>query len=149
MHIQLHSYEANIFKKIATKAEHLGIEAWVIGGIVRYKLLERPTKDINIVCTGDGIALAQAAATLFNPKPQVSFFKNFGTAHFKIADIDIEFVGARKESYSRDSRKPQVESGTIADDQLRRDFTINALAILPASKPIASLCVRFFLPQRF
>jgi putative nucleotidyltransferase with HDIG domain len=139
MHIQLHSYEANIFKKIATKAEHLGIEAWVIGGFVRDKLLERPTKDIDIVCTGDGIALAQAAATLFNPKPQVSFFKNFGTAHFKVADIDIEFVGARKESYSRDSRKPQVESGTIADDQLRRDFTINALAISLNSKDFGEL----------
>jgi len=129
MHIQLHSYESTIFKKIASKAEHLGIESWVIGGFVRDKLLNRPTKDADIVCTGDGIALAHAVADLFNPRPHVSFYKNYGTAHFRIADFDIEFVGARKESYSLDSRKPQVEPGTIEEDQLRRDFTINALAI--------------------
>lgn len=129
MQIQLHSYESTIFKKIATKTEHLGMQAWVIGGFVRDKLLDRPTKDADIVCTGDGIALANAVADLFNPRPHVSFYKNFGTAHFRIADFDIEFVGARKESYSRDSRKPTVEPGTIVEDQLRRDFTINAMAI--------------------
>ncbi|HSC52912.1 MAG TPA: HD domain-containing protein [Phnomibacter sp.] len=129
MSIQLHSYESNIFQKIATKAEHLGIEAYVVGGFVRDKLLGRPTKDVDIVCTGDGIELAHAVADLFSPRPHVSFFKNFGTAHFRFADFDVEFVGARKESYSRDSRKPKVEPGTIAEDQLRRDFTINALAM--------------------
>lgn len=129
MQIDLLAAEASIFKKIATRAQHLGMEAWVIGGFVRDKILGRPTKDADIVCAGDGIVLAHAVADMFTPRPHVSFFKNFGTAHIRIADLDIEFVGARKESYSHHSRKPQVEPGTIEDDQLRRDFTINALAI--------------------
>lgn len=129
MQIPLHPYEASIFEKIASKAKHQGVQAWVIGGFVRDKLLGRPTKDADIVCTGDGIALAHAVADLFKPRPHVSFFKNFGTAHIRIADFDIEFVGARKESYQADSRKPAVQPGTLKDDQLRRDFTINALAI--------------------
>jgi putative nucleotidyltransferase with HDIG domain len=129
MQIPLHPYEASIFEKIASKAKHQGVQAWVIGGFVRDKLLGRPTKDADIVCTGDGIALAHAVADLFKPRPHVSFFKNFGTAHIRIADFDIEFVGARKESYQSDSRKPAVQPGTLKDDQLRRDFTINALAI--------------------
>lgn len=129
MQIPLHPYEASIFEKIASKAKHQGVQAWVIGGFVRDKLLGRPTKDADIVCTGDGIALAHAVADLFKPRPHVSFFKNFGTAHIRIADFDIEFVGARKESYQVDSRKPAVQPGTLKDDQLRRDFTINALAI--------------------
>ncbi|MCU0333831.1 MAG: CCA tRNA nucleotidyltransferase [Chitinophagaceae bacterium] len=118
-----------MFEKIASKAKHQGVQAWVIGGFVRDKLLGRPTKDADIVCTGDGIALAHAVADLFKPRPHVSFFKNFGTAHIRVADFDIEFVGARKESYQADSRKPAVQPGTLKDDQLRRDFTINALAI--------------------
>jgi putative nucleotidyltransferase with HDIG domain len=129
MQIPLHPYEASIFEKIASKAKHQGVQAWVIGGFVRDKLLGRPTKDADIVCTGDGIALAHAVADLFKPRPHVSFFKNFGTAHIRVADFDIEFVGARKESYQADSRKPAVQPGTLKDDQLRRDFTINALAI--------------------
>lgn len=129
MQINLLAAEAAIFDKIATRSRHLGMKAWVIGGFVRDKLLDRPTKDVDIVCTGDGIALAQAVAEVFTPKPAVSFFKNFGTAHIRIADLDVEFVGARKESYSHHSRKPAVEPGTLEDDQLRRDFTINALAI--------------------
>jgi putative nucleotidyltransferase with HDIG domain len=129
MNIDLLAAEAAIFKKIATRAGHLGIQAWLVGGFVRDKLLNRPTKDADIVCLGDGIALAHAVADLFKPRPHVSFFKNFGTAHLRIADFDIEFVGARKESYSHHSRKPEVAPGTIEDDQLRRDFTINAMAI--------------------
>jgi putative nucleotidyltransferase with HDIG domain len=121
--------ELNIFEIIGKAADGLNISCYLIGGFVRDKLLGRPTKDADIVCTGDGIALAHAVAEHFKPKPHVSFFKNFGTAHFRLNDFDIEFVGARKESYRADSRKPDVEPGTIEDDQLRRDFTINALAV--------------------
>jgi len=129
MQIPLTDREAFLMKKIARAAEELGVKAYLIGGFVRDKLLHRPTKDADIVCMGDGIALAEAVANKFSPVPTVNFFKNFGTAQIKLPDIEIEFVGARKESYSRDSRKPTVEPGTLEDDQNRRDFTINALAI--------------------
>jgi len=118
-----------IFKKIAQSAEELKVPCYLIGGFVRDKIIGRDTKDIDIVCIGDGIELAHKVAEKFNPKPAVNFFKNFGTAQIKLDDLEIEFVGARKESYSLDSRKPEVATGTLEDDQNRRDFTINALAI--------------------
>jgi len=121
--------ESIIFEKITAVAARLETPCYLIGGFVRDKIIGRATKDADIVCMGDGIALAHAVAEYFQPKPAVAYFKTFGTAQIKIADFEIEFVGARKESYQQDSRKPQVESGTIVEDQNRRDFTINALAV--------------------
>jgi len=121
--------ELNLFECIGVAATKMEVSCYLVGGFVRDKLLGRATKDADIVCTGDGIALAQAVAATLPNKPQVNFFKTFGTAQFRLNDFDVEFVGARKESYSADSRKPEVAPGTIEDDQLRRDFTINALAI--------------------
>lgn len=129
MQISLTDREQFIFKKIAKSAEELNVQAFLIGGFVRDKIIGRSTKDADIVCIGDGIELANKVAEKFNPVPNVAFFKNFGTAQIKLSDIEIEFVGARKESYNFDSRKPFVEAGTLEDDQNRRDFTINALAI--------------------
>jgi poly(A) polymerase len=128
MEINLSDKELFIFKKISHAAEELGLPSFLIGGFVRDKIVGRKTKDADIVCLGNGILLAEKVAEKFYPKPNVSFFKNFGTAQIKIDDFEIEFVGARKESYNRDSRKPDVESGSLEDDQNRRDFTINALA---------------------
>ena len=129
MDIQCSDTELQIFEKIAAAAAGLNVPCYLIGGFVRDKIIGRPTKDIDIVCLGDGIALAEAVAKKFTPAPEVSFFKNFGTAQIKTDDIEIEFVGARKESYSHHSRKPEVAPGTLEDDQNRRDFTINAMAI--------------------
>ncbi|MER3470888.1 MAG: tRNA nucleotidyltransferase [Chitinophagaceae bacterium] len=129
MEIQCTQKELFVFKKIAKAADELEMPCYLIGGFVRDKLLDRPTKDADFVCVGDGLELAKKAATLFNPHPKVNYFKNFGTAQFKIDDFDLEFVGARKESYRSHSRNPEIEPGTIVDDQNRRDFTINALAI--------------------
>ena len=128
MHFSLEKPEALIIAKIAEAASSLGVEAFVVGGIVRDKLLGRPCKDIDVVCLGDAIALANSVSALFVPEPKVSWFKNFGTAHFNVKGYDVEFVGARKESYQQESRNPIVEQGTLQDDQERRDFTINALA---------------------
>jgi len=129
MQVKLENLETVIIGKVAEAAKHLSLPAFVVGGFVRDKLLDRPCKDIDIVCLGDAIALANKASELFHPQPKVSWFKNFGTAHINIQGYDVEFVGARKESYQQHSRNPTVEPGTIKDDQERRDFTINALAI--------------------
>ena len=117
-----------VFKVISQICEEKQLEAFVIGGFVRDLILKRPSKDIDIVVVGNGIELAEASAKVLRVK-QVSIFKNYGTAHFRYKDLDVEFVGARKESYHQDSRNPSVKSGSLHDDQLRRDFTINALAI--------------------
>ena len=118
-----------IFKKIAKSAKDLGVPCYLIGGFVRDKIIGRETKDIDIVCVGDGIQLAHKVAEHFSPTTEVHFCKNFGTAQIIVDDIGIEFVGARKDSDDFNSRKPAVENGSLEDDQNRRDFTINALAI--------------------
>ena len=122
-----------IFHKISAAADHLGVECYVVGGYVRDIFLERPSNDIDVVVVGSGIEVAQELKRMLGRKAHLSVFKNFGTAQVKILDsqqqIEVEFVGARRESYSHDSRKPIVEDGTLEDDQNRRDFTINAMAI--------------------
>ncbi|MBT3383549.1 MAG: HD domain-containing protein [Prolixibacteraceae bacterium] len=118
-----------IFSDISKVADEMQQETYVIGGFVRDIFLNRPSKDIDIVTVGSGIELAKKVAKKLKPRPGVNIFKNFGTAMLKYKGMDIEFVGARKESYQRDSRKPIVENGSLNDDQNRRDFTINALAL--------------------
>ena len=130
MHIDCSDKELAVFRKVAEAAEELRMPCYLIGGFVRDKIMNRGTKDADVVCVGDGLELAKKASEKFHPVPRVSFFKNYGTAHFKLIDgFDLEFVGARKESYNSHSRNPEVEPGTIIDDQNRRDFTINALAV--------------------
>ena len=140
MDIECTHKELIILKKVAAAAESLHMPCYLIGGFVRDKLLQRPTKDADFVCVGDGLLLAKTASEQFDPAPKVSYFKNFGTAHFKLVDgFDLEFVGARKESYRSGSRNPEVAPGTIIDDQNRRDFTINALAISLNKKDFGTL----------
>jgi poly(A) polymerase len=148
MEINCTEKELFIFKKIAHASEELGMKTYLIGGFVRDKIIGRDTKDADVVCVGDGIKLAKEVAKRFKPVPQVNVFKTYGTAHIKVGSpknsesskalpsgedfeeaFDLEFVGARKESYKYHSRNPDVVPGTLEDDQLRRDFTINALAI--------------------
>lgn len=117
-----------VFKVASQIVTEQGLEAYVIGGFVRDLILGRPSKDIDIVVVGNGLELAKLCGEKLRAK-KISYFQNFGTAHFRYKDLDVEFVGARKESYRSDSRKPIVENGTLEDDQKRRDFTINALAL--------------------
>jgi len=122
-------FEREIFELIAEVSKDLGYPTYVVGGYVRDRLLSRPSKDIDIVCVGNGIALAEAIADRLVPKPKVAVYKRFGTAMFLHGNLEVEFVGARRESYRFDSRKPTVEDGSLEDDQNRRDLTINALAV--------------------
>lgn len=128
-----------IFYAVSEAAATLGVEAYVVGGYVRDLILKRESKDIDFVCVGSGIELAEATAQLMDEDIHVKVFKNFGTAMFKVGEDEYEFVGARKESYRRDSRKPFVEDGSLEDDQNRRDFTINALAISLAKENYGDL----------
>ena len=118
-----------IFRLISETADELRMECYVIGGYVRDLFLERPSNDIDVVVVGSGIAIAEAVGKKLGRKAHVSVFRNFGTAQLKYKHLEVEFVGARRESYTHDSRKPVVEDGTLEDDQNRRDFTINALAL--------------------
>lgn len=129
MIFEIKADEKEILNIIGSEAESLGYPAYIVGGYVRDRLLARPSKDLDVVCIGSGIELAEAVAMQLRPKPRVTVFKRFGTAMLKHNDLEIEFVGARKESYRLDSRKPTVEEGSLQDDQDRRDFTINALAV--------------------
>jgi len=129
MVFDIQTHEREIFMLIEQAAASLKMPTYVVGGYVRDRLLGRPSKDMDIVCVGSGIQLAREIATLLRPIPRVVIYKRFGTAMLKHKDLEIEFVGARKESYRADSRKPTVENGTLEDDQNRRDFTINALAV--------------------
>lgn len=154
MEIECTDKELKIFRKIAAAADDLHYPTYLIGGFVRDKIIGRPSKDADIVCLGDGIELAHKVAEHFSPKPLVAYFKNFGTAQIRIPHFfddealnniatgdyfELEFVGARKESYLRDSRKPQVTPGSLEDDQNRRDFTINALAVSLNKKDFGKL----------
>ena len=125
--------DQGIFHQISEAADHLGLECYVVGGYVRDIFLERPSNDIDVVVVGSGIKVAEELKRMVGKKAHLSVFKNFGTAQVKFwqkgTEYEVEFVGARKESYSHDSRKPIVEDGTLEDDQNRRDFTINAMAI--------------------
>lgn len=128
MNLTFTKEEIEIISNTAKAASKLKMEAFVVGGFVRDKILNRPCMDIDIVCLGDANELALELSKQYSFDPKVSWFKNYGTAHVRIGDYDVEFVGARKESYLQHSRNPIVEAGTLQDDQERRDFTINALA---------------------
>lgn len=122
-------FSHKIFRTLSETADRLGLECYVVGGYVRDLFLERPSKDIDVVVVGSGIEMAKAFGAKAGKSTKVTVFKNFGTAQVKCKDMDVEFVGARRESYQWDSRKPIVEDGTLQDDQNRRDFTINAMAV--------------------
>lgn len=129
MVFNIQAHEREIFMLIEQVAAQLEMPTYVVGGYVRDRLLGRQSKDMDIVCIGSGIRLAEEMAARLRPIPRVAVYQRFGTAMLKHNDLEIEFVGARKESYRYDSRKPTVEEGSLEDDQNRRDFTINALAV--------------------
>lgn len=131
--------DKDIFRLISECADTLGLECYVIGGYVRDLFLERPSNDIDVVVVGSGIKIATELKNKLGRKAHLSVFRNFGTAQVKFHDMEVEFVGARKESYSHDSRKPVVEDGTLEDDQNRRDFTINAMAVCLNSERFGEL----------
>ncbi|MEO7992661.1 MAG: HD domain-containing protein [Chryseolinea sp.] len=133
------SLSHKIFSVVGKVADRLNIEAYVVGGYVRDLILDRPSKDIDFVCIGSGIGLAQEVARALGTDVHVNIYKNFGTAQIPYEGMDFEFVGARKESYRQESRKPIVEDGTLEDDQKRRDFTMNALAISLNAKSFGEL----------
>lgn len=122
-------FHSDIFRILSETADRLGFECYAIGGYVRDLFLERPSKDLDVVVTGSGIEMAKAFGATIGKSAKVTVFKNFGTAQVRYKGVEVEFVGARKESYQQDSRKPIVEDGTLQDDQRRRDFTINAMAV--------------------
>lgn len=132
-----------LFRTIADAARELGYPAYVIGGYVRDLALQRPSKDVDVVCVGNGIELAQAVGKRLPNRPRVTVFKNFGTAMLPTPDIELEFVGARKESYRAESRKPEVEAGTLEEDLARRDFTINALGLSLNADDFGTLVDRY------
>ena len=134
---------APIFHQIGQTADEMDMECYLVGGYVRDLFLERPSKDIDCVVVGSGIALAQALKKKLGHRAHLSVFKNFGTAQLKAGSEELEFVGARRESYSHDSRKPIVEDGTLEDDLDRRDFTINALAVCLNTERFGELIDRF------
>ncbi|QIL75364.1 CCA tRNA nucleotidyltransferase [Hymenobacter sp. HDW8] len=132
-----------IFRVIADAAGELNFPAYVIGGYVRDLALNRPSKDIDVVCVGDGIQLAQAVGKKLPGRPRVTVFKNFGTAMLPTPEVEVEFVGARKESYRSESRKPEVAAGTLEEDLARRDFTINALGLSLNPQDFGALVDRY------
>ena len=129
MKFEFSEIEKLLGNAVAKAAENLSFPSYFVGGFVRDKLLDRPSKDIDIVCVGSGIQLAEELCKILDIKTKPVVFKRFGTAMIRYKDLEVEFVGARKESYSKDSRKPFVEEGSLEDDQNRRDFTINAMAV--------------------
>jgi poly(A) polymerase len=139
MNFKNHLESLEIFKRVGKIADEMGLETYVVGGYVRDLILKRPCKDIDFVCVGSGISLAQKVAESFETHVPLSIFKNFGTANIRLDDLEVEFVGARKESYRHDSRKPIVEDGTLQEDQERRDFTINAMALSVNAKNFGEL----------
>lgn len=138
MNFKEHLAKDDIFKIVAEAATRLNLPAFIVGGYVRDLILDRPNKDLDFVCLGSGIRLAEQVAKQLGGVP-VTVFKNFGTAMIKVGDRELEFVGARKESYREDSRKPLVEDGTLEEDQQRRDFTINAMAISLQAESLGEL----------